>query len=81
MRTEMPSYKKIASSLRVFSREWVPQTINNTEMSISQISYSYSTIFKYLGIVLFKNGSWNRTKKYLADHSRFALHNLFIVFN
>lgn len=37
--------------------------------------------FKYLGIHLFKNGSWYRTQKRLAQHSKFALHNLFIVLN
>ena len=37
--------------------------------------------FKYLGIHFFKNGSWYRTQKRLAQHSAFALHNLFIVFN
>ena len=36
--------------------------------------------FKYLGTHLFKNGSWYRTQKRLAQHSLFALHNLFIVF-
>ena len=37
--------------------------------------------FKYLGIHSSKNGSWYRTQKRLAQHSAFALHNLFIVFN
>ena len=37
--------------------------------------------FKYLGIHFYKNGHWHRTQKRLAQHSSFALHNLFIVFN
>lgn len=37
--------------------------------------------FKYLGIHLFKNGYWYRTQKHLAQHSLFALHNLFVVYN
>lgn len=37
--------------------------------------------FKYLGIHFFKNGSWYQTQKRLAQHSAFALHNLFTVFN
>jgi hypothetical protein len=37
--------------------------------------------FKYLGIHLFKNGGWFRSQKRIAQHSQFALHNLFIVFN
>ena len=32
--------------------------------------------FKYLGIMFFKNGSWNRTQKYIADYALFALHKL-----
>ena len=37
--------------------------------------------FKYLGIHLFKNGQWHRTINNIAQHSSFALHNLFIVLN
>ena len=37
--------------------------------------------FKYLGVALYKNGNWYRTQKVIAEHSRFALHNLFITFN
>ena len=33
--------------------------------------------FKYLGIQLYKNGNWNRTQKYIAQHASFSLHNLF----
>lgn len=32
--------------------------------------------FKYLGIMFYKNGSWNRTQKCLSEYSSFALHNL-----
>ena len=32
--------------------------------------------FKYLGTMFFKNGSWNRTQKYIADYALFALHKL-----
>ena len=32
--------------------------------------------FKYLGIMFYKNGSWNRTQKCLAEYGSFALHNL-----
>ena len=37
--------------------------------------------FKYLGVALYKNGNWYRTQKVIAEHSSFALHNLFITFN
>lgn len=37
--------------------------------------------FKYLGIYLFKNGHCYRTQNHLAQHSLFALHNLFTVYN
>ena len=33
--------------------------------------------FKYLGIMFYKNGSWNRTKKCLAEYGFFVLHNLY----
>ena len=33
--------------------------------------------FKYLGIMFYKNGSWNRTQKCLAEYGSFALHNLY----
>ena len=32
--------------------------------------------FKYLGTMFFENGSWNRTKKCIADYALFALHKL-----
>ena len=32
--------------------------------------------FKYLGTMFYKNGSWNRTQKCLADYGSFTLHNL-----
>ena len=37
--------------------------------------------FKYLGIMLFKNGNWYRSQKSIAQHASFALYNLFSVFN
>jgi hypothetical protein len=37
--------------------------------------------FKYLGTHIYKNGSWCRTQKRIAQHANFALHNLFIAFN
>ena len=33
--------------------------------------------FKYLGIMFYKNGSWNRTQKCLAEYGFFVLHNLY----
>lgn len=36
--------------------------------------------FKYLGITLFKNGSWYRSQKTISQHASFALYNLFTVF-
>ena len=33
--------------------------------------------FKYLGIMFYKNGNWNRTQKCLAEYGSFALHNLY----
>ena len=32
--------------------------------------------FKYLGVVFYRNGSWNRTQKCLSEYGSFALHNL-----
>ena len=32
--------------------------------------------FKYLGVMFYRNGSWNRTQKCLSDYGSFALHNL-----
>ena len=32
--------------------------------------------FKYLGTMFYKNGSWNRTQKCLAEYGSFALHHL-----
>lgn len=37
--------------------------------------------FKYVGITLFKNGNWYRSQKSIAQHSAFALYNLFAIFN
>ena len=37
--------------------------------------------FKYLGITLFKNGSWYRSQKCIAQHASRALFNLFTIFN
>ena len=37
--------------------------------------------FKYLGITLFKNSNWYRSQKSIAQHSSFALYNLFAIFN
>ena len=34
--------------------------------------------FKYLDIIVYKNGSWNRTQKCLAEYRSFALHNFFV---
>ena len=39
------------------------------------------TTFKYLGVYFFQNGNWYRTKKCIANHASYALHNLFSVFN
>ena len=33
--------------------------------------------FKYLGIMFYKNYSWNRTQKCLAEYGSFALHNVY----
>ena len=49
-------------------------SLNNTILDIVDS-------FKYLGVNLYKNGDWNRTQKHIAQHSQFALHNLFTVFN
>ena len=32
--------------------------------------------FKYLGVMFYRNGSWNRTQKCLSEYGSFALHNL-----
>ena len=31
---------------------------------------------KYLGIIFYRNGSWNRTQNCLSEYGSFALHNL-----
>ena len=49
-------------------------TLNNTTIEVVDS-------FKYLGIIFFKNGNWNRTQKRLANHASFALHNLLSLFN
>ena len=49
-------------------------TYNDT--GIDSVNY-----FKHLGVTLYKNGYWYRTQKVIAEHSRFALHNLFITLN
>ena len=36
--------------------------------------------FKYLGIMFYKNGSWNRTQKCLTEYGSFALYNLYKLF-
>ena len=36
--------------------------------------------FKYLGIMFYKNGSWNRTQKCLAEYGSFALYNIYKLF-
>ena len=32
--------------------------------------------FKHLGVMFYRNGSWNRTQKCLSEYGSFALHNL-----
>ena len=39
------------------------------------------TQFKYLGINFYKNGRWNQTNKYIAEHALKAMQRLFCVFN
>ena len=36
--------------------------------------------FKYLGIMFYKNGCWNRTQKTLAEYGSHALYNLYKLF-
>ena len=36
--------------------------------------------FKYLGIMFYKNGSWNRTQKCSAEYGSFAFYNLYKLF-
>ena len=35
--------------------------------------------FKYLGVTFYKNGNWNRTQKYIAEHGSYVLHNLYKI--
>lgn len=35
--------------------------------------------FKHLGVTFYKNGNWNRTQKYTAEHGSYALHNLYQI--
>ena len=39
------------------------------------------TQFKYLGVNFYKNGRWNQTYKYIAEHALKAMQILFCVFN
>ena len=37
--------------------------------------------FKYLGMYLFKNGFWLRSRRKLAENASKSLHSLFTIFN
>ena len=37
--------------------------------------------FKYLGVTLYKNGSWNRTVKHISDQAQKSLSHLFSILN
>ena len=39
------------------------------------------TKFKYLGVNFYKNGQWNQTHTYIAEHALKAVQRLFSVFN
>ena len=77
--------------LQNYSNEWGLK-INTDETKImifekgrrSEVHFYYNNIelevvdsFKYLGIMFYKNGSWNRMQKCLAEYGSFALHNLY----
>ena len=36
--------------------------------------------FKYLGIILFKNGNFSKTQKVIAQHASFSLFKLYQIF-
>ena len=38
------------------------------------------SLFKYLGVYLYKNGNWYRTQKRASQHVSYSLQNLFIIF-
>ena len=48
------------------------------EISIDEIR---NAVFKYLGVNLYKNGSWYRTQKSIAEHASKSMHRLFSIFN
>ena len=37
------------------------------------------TLFKYLGVTLFKNGNWYKTIKSISEHGNRALHRLLSI--
>ena len=77
--------------LQDYSNEWgLKINTDKTKIMIfekgrrSEVHFHYNNIelevvdsFKYLGIMFYKNGSWNRTQKCLAEYGSFALHNLY----
>ena len=77
--------------LQAYSNEWgLKINTDKTKIMIfekgrrSEVHFHYNNIelevvdsFKYLGIMFYKNGSWNRTQKCLAEYGSFALHNLY----
>ena len=48
----------------------------DTHIFYNNIELEVVDNFKYLGTMFYKNGSWNRTQKCLAEYGSFALHNL-----
>ena len=50
--------------------------MRDTHIFYNNIELEVVDNFKYLGTMFYKNGSWNRTQKCLAEYGSFALHNL-----
>ena len=63
--------------------KWLFEKGRHTSYDFTYIAPVIDSVnyFKYLGVTLYKNGNWYRTQKVIAEHSSFALHNLFITFN
>ena len=85
------SLQNMLNKLQDYSTEW-GLTVNTEKTKImvfekgrkTEVHIYYNDIelenvdsFKYLGIMFYKNGSWNRTQKCISEYGSYALHNLY----
>ena len=65
------------SKIMIFDKAFPSEDVH---IYYSDIELEVVDNFKYLGIMFYKNGSWNRTQKCLAEYGSFALYNLYKLF-